>query len=432
MKIKKTLPYKILYKLLKNIINAVKDCTKDLLVSHDLKAFGQHIRYYLSDKPAINKMKYDPPAIKENRIFFETGDSFSDNGRALFEYMIEKGYNEKYEIIWLVREPEKYKQYQYKNVKFVGSHYNNIDKRRKECFEYAYSSRYIIFTTAVNWIKVIRKNQVLINLWHGCGYKANKGGRKVLFDYCLVPGEIFIKTKATFFGVPEKKLLPLGYPRYDLMLKGSEKAKNYAEQLKSNASADKMILWMPTYRNSESVRLNETTLDENAFNIPLLVEPEDLKKLDEYCREKKILIVIKRHYLQIPYDFGEDVLTNIVYIQNDDLFEHDVQLYEFIHYADAMVSDYSSVSVDYILLDKPIGYTLDDYDAYTSSRGWAFKNPLEYMPGHHMYSLDDMKLFIDDIYNGKDKYKEKRNNVKSVMHKYTDNFSQRVLDTFEI
>lgn len=432
MRIKESQLYKKLHKVFSRIFKGIKQCMLDLFANGGFISFIEQVCFFIVDASVIRRLKYSPPEVKDNRILFETGDDFSDNGRALFEYMIENGYNEKYEIIWLVRNPKDYKSYRYKNVKFVGSHYNRIDKRKKECFEYAYSSRYIIFTTAVNWMKVIRKNQLLINLWHGCGYKANKGDRKVLFDYCLVPGEIFVKTKAVFFGVPEKKLLTLGYPRYDLMLRGSEKAEKYVEQLKNESDTEKMILWMPTYRSSPRVRLNETTLDENAFNIPLLAKKKDLRVLDNFCREKKILIVIKRHYLQTPYDFGDNPLTNIVYVQDDDLFKHDVQLYEFIHYADALVSDYSSVSVDYILLNKPIGYTLDDFDAYTSSRGFAFDNPLDYMPGHHMYSLNDFKGFIDDVCAGNDKYKEARNNVKGVMHKYDSNFCQRVIDTFGI
>ncbi len=37
-----------------------------------------------------------------------------------------------------------------------------------------------------------------------------------------------------------------------------------------------------------------------------------------------------------------------------------------------LVSDYSSVAIDYLLLDRPLGFTLDDYEAYTESRGWVF------------------------------------------------------------
>ena len=145
-----------------------------------------------------------------------------------------------------------------------------------------------------------------------------------------------------------------------------------------------------------------------------------------------ILIVIKKHYLQVPYDFGENVLTNIVYLENRDLADNGLQLYEFINCSDALVSDYSSVAIDYLLLDRPLGFTLDDYEAYTESRGWVFDDPLEYMPGEHMYNMQDFENFILDIKNGKDNYKEQRASVRAKTHNVCDNYCQRVLDYFNI
>ena len=144
------------------------------------------------------------------------------------------------------------------------------------------------------------------------------------------------------------------------------------------------------------------------------------------------MVVIMKHYLQVPYDFGENVLTNIVYLENRDLADNGLQLYEFINCSDALVSDYSSVAIDYLLLDRPLGFTLDDYKAYTESRGWVFDDPLEYMPGEHMYNMQDFENFILDIKNGKDNYKEQRASVRAKTHNVCDNYCQRVLDYFNI
>ena len=61
----------------------------------------------------LKRLKKFPPALVENRMLFETNDDFTDNGRALFDYLIENGYNKKYEMVWLVHDPSKYKEYQY-------------------------------------------------------------------------------------------------------------------------------------------------------------------------------------------------------------------------------------------------------------------------------------------------------------------------------
>ena len=210
------------------------------------------VTYGLYDNRKIRRLKKFPPALVENRMLFETNDDFTDNGRALFDYLIEKGYNKKYEIVWLVHEPSKYKEYQFENVKFVQNFKNGSTIRRAEAYKYALTSKYIFYTQAFNWIGMSRRNQLFIDLWHGCGYKANKNGRKVFFDYCLVPGDIFIKTKMEFFGCTSKKLLSFGYPRYDMMLKGSERADEYKKKLLKETDSEKLILWMPTYRHASS------------------------------------------------------------------------------------------------------------------------------------------------------------------------------------
>ena len=40
------------------------------------------------------------------------------------------------------------------------------------------------------------------------------------------------------------------------------------------------------------------------------------------------------------------------------------KLYELIGISDGLLSDYSSVAVDYLLLDRPLGYVLADYNIY--------------------------------------------------------------------
>lgn len=396
-----------------------------------LRSLGDELVNFFYDAPRIKHLKKFPPALVENRMLFETNDDFTDNGRALFDYLIANGYNKKYEIIWLVHDPEKYKEYAVENVKFVKNYKKHAVIRTAVSHKYALTSKYIFYTQAFNWIGMSRRNQLFIDLWHGCGYKANKAGRKVFFDYVLVPGEVFVETKKEFFQCSSKKILSLGYPRYDMMLKGSEAARAYKEKLLNETASQKMILWMPTYRHASSERLNEETLN-NEFNIPIVDDADKLLELNDFCRENGILLVIKKHYLQVPYDFGENVLTNIIYLENKDLAANGLQLYEFINCSDALVSDYSSVAIDYLLLDRPLGFTLDDYEAYTESRGWVFEDPLEYMPGSHIYTMEEFKDFILDIRDERDAYVEKRAEVRAKTHNVCDNYCQRVLDYFEI
>ena len=77
----------------------------------------------------------------------------------------------------------------------------------------------------------------------------------------------------------------------------------------------------------------------------------------------------------------EEQLTCVQFIQESDLEMAGIQLYELLGQTDALMTDYSSVAVDYMLCDKPIAFLLEDYEAYRKNRGFVFEDPLQYMPG---------------------------------------------------
>lgn len=99
--------------------------------------------YVIYDRWKIHRLKKFPPALHPNRMLFETNDDFTDNGRALFDYLVENGYNQKYELVWLVHDPKKYEKYQASNVKFVQSFKKGSTIRRAIAYRYALTSGYI-------------------------------------------------------------------------------------------------------------------------------------------------------------------------------------------------------------------------------------------------------------------------------------------------
>ena len=73
-----------------------------------------------------------------------------------------------------------------------------------------------------------------------------------------------------------------------------------------------------------------------------------------------------------------------------------------------MIGDYSGVSLQYLLTDRPQAYVVPDIDDYAKNRGFVFENPEDYMGGHIVKTKDEFVQFIKDFAEGKDIYKEKR------------------------
>ena len=126
-------------------------------------------------------------------------------------------------------------------------------------------------------------------------------------------------------------------------------------------------------------------------------------------------------------------LSNIIYLTNNDLEINNIQLYQLIGITDALLTDYSSVSLDYLLTDKPIGYLLNNFTSFQNGRGFAYHNPLEYMPGEHIYTFQDLIQFINNIAHGIDEYKERRKIVNDYVNKHQDDKNcERVVKYFNI
>ena len=85
-----------------------------------------------------------------------------------------------------------------------------------------------------------------------------------------------------------------------------------------------------------------------------------------------------------------------------------------------------------MLLDRPIGYILEDFEDYKDANGFLFQDPLEYMPGEHIYQLKELEQFFLHVADGTDTFKQERTKVREKTHNETEDYCKRILDQFEI
>lgn len=363
-----------------------------------------------------------------NLIMFESVPDMSDNARILFEYLSKN--RPQYKFVWVVEDVEKFKTFSSSRVRFVpvkSRWYSGIPIK---AFILALKSKYIFYTHLPPLEGVSRRHeQIVVNLWHGCGYKASGRASNenvgAPFDYVLVPGEIFVDTKQKFFGCRRDQILPIGYPRYDLMMTDNKRAQYFIKALKG--MCDKLILWMPTFRKTGNGQYPEEKI-KREFDLPVLESLDDMRRLDKTCSASGIMLCIKRHPFQTKYNEEKVQFKNIKFIDDDDFVKANVQLYSIFRYTNALISDYSSVAVDYLLVNKPIGFILDDFNQYQNSRGFAFDNPLDYMPGSHIFNFNQLCKFISEISEQKDLYADNREKLLPLMHCQTSNYCKKITE----
>lgn len=379
-----------------------------------LETFWVDLIYTWYDEKKIEKLKKIPPKVIEDRILFETRTDFDGEGKIFYDYLISRGYNKKYEIIWLVKNPEKFKKYERENVRFVRSHIKYDKKcRNAKSYKYMLSSHYIFYDHSVNWIAMTRKNQIFVDLWHGCDYALDTAVKRIFFDHCLTPGENFNLPLKELFGCTMRKMLPIGYPHYDEVIQDTPEALKQKENILQKSGSSKLLLWFP----SEEKKLRT----------------EEIKYLDHLCEIKGVHLLVNAMISE--YDSESELLkwsrdnhvklANISQYTKKDLKKNGLDIYKLLHVTDALISDYSSYMVDFLLLDRPMAV---DVIKLNEQKKWVFNDYPDFMPGKKLYSFDDICTFVEEIAEGKDDNASERRQIADRIFDRCDNYCQRIAD----
>ncbi len=380
----------------------------------------------------------------ENVIIFRSGPQasayvkgmdFADNARALFEYMLTAGYNEQYQLIWLVKNPQEFDKWQnYKNVDFLSFDWSVSDNReeRDRYFKTLCLAKFIFFTDAYGFARNCRPDQTRIQLWHGCGFKTrvNFVRCEKRYEYTTVISDTYSKIHQEVYGLRADQMLVTGYAKQDWLF---HPVRDWQEKL-GIAKAQKYIFWLPTFRIAKAGldNLNEYDI-KGQTGLPIVSTYEELSHLDGLLQSLDIMLVLKLHPFQDKDKIGRVDMGNIAVLDNEQLADLDIQINQLLGNADALISDYSSAAVDYMLLDRPIGFTLDDVEEYAESRGFVFPNIREWLPGKELFSFEDFCSFVREIGADVDSTREKRKMLKEKMHRYGDgNNCKRIVEALRI
>ena len=126
---------------------------------------------------------------------------------------------------------------------------------------------------------------------------------------------------------------------------------------------------------------------ESETGLPIVNSKEKMDYLNTVLSEKNIVLIVKLHPFQDRAMVHCDDYSNIHLIENEDLVAWDIPINRLLGQADALISDYSSAAVDFMLLDRPIAFMLEDIEEYEKSRGFVFENIRECFLGKRFFLL---------------------------------------------
>ncbi len=310
--------------------------------------------------------------IKKNRISLinDLSYSYGDNLKYICEYLIKRHPN-KFEIVFPLKNK---KEIRHSDTKI-------IIPGPKTIFTFYYLLTSHVLVTNVGGISYLplRKNQLVINTWHGGGPYKKTGidtSHNLLFSYdmrisankthyILSSCDIFTKKECKALLFPRDKCLNIGSPRNDMMFQKGLNIKQKVYSFYGIQSNKKIALYAPTFRNKD----NKVLLNRTAASTDLTYEAI-LSALEK--RWGGDWILAQRFHPKLK-NIRQETTCNCVIN-----FSSYPDMQELLYVADIVISDYSSLMWDFSLTGRPCFILSDDIEEYSRSRG--FYIPIEKWP----------------------------------------------------
>jgi CDP-glycerol glycerophosphotransferase len=265
------------------------------------------------------------------------------------------------------------------------------------------------------------RKKVFINTWHGTPIKsiffADLGETKEDLERIvrmntktsafLVASDLEARLIERCFKIDPNKLCYLGHPRNDILLKNNNQRK-LPVIVKNLPEYQTIILYCPTYRR-----------DAPTTFFPF--NDLDVKHLNCFLKKNKILLLVRGHvysrYSEKPF-FSKRIIDFSFEVLND--------VNEILPEVDLLVTDYSSIYIDYLLLDRPCIFIPYDLENYKRKRGLL----LDYnawTPGRKVVTYRQFVVAVEEILSGVDLYKGRRQELIKQFHCFqTENSCEKV------
>ena len=325
------------------------------------------------------------------------------NNEYLFNYLAENNIND-FEYYFYTKDIKVYNE--------LNSKYPNkiIYPYTLKAFIVILKAKIIVLTSGYDDLSPfpLLSDKVIINLWHGIpmkniGYKSTKNVNKYFrlfaksINYYTVSSNFDKEIIKEAFEFTDDNIAITGLQTNDYL------NKDHSHVLKENdyLNNHKVILYAPTFRETGMSFLNFSEL------LPVKELNALLEKHDAYF--------LYRSHFNTSDEQSLEQFTRIKSASTD-IFPTAQPL---LFYSDILISDYSGIFFDYLLMDRPIIFYNYDIESYRTHRG-LIMNYEENTPGPKVNNQSDLLNAIEEYLINPDKDKEFREEIKKKFHKYED------------
>ena len=302
-------------------------------------------------KPFIRRALYHFPVCREKIVFLNyDGKGYGDNSKYIAEEILRR--NLPYKLVWLVRRDA-----------FVPEPIRKVGLLGNRGFYELSTAKVIVNNCKSNLPADFRKkkNQFYLQTWHGdfalkfiekeietvlsASYLASTKADSAITDAVVTGSRSFSTIVKDSFWLPEKcAILEYGVPRNDLYFRG-EAFKADLKKRMGFSVEDRILLYAPTFRDK-----GET----DCYNL-------DFERLhDALCRKTggswKVVVRLHPNITRLAgrFHYGNSIVNGSTYPDQQEL----------CMVSDCLITDYSSIMGDFLLMRKPVFLYVPDLERY--------------------------------------------------------------------
>ncbi|NLM97166.1 MAG: hypothetical protein GX175_06110, partial [Halanaerobiaceae bacterium] len=275
------------------------------------------------------------------------------------------------------------------------------------------------------------KEQTSVELWHGFPLKGLGNSSKVnvedlefvseqwnSIDIIASYSYLYNVVMSSSFWINSNKFYITGMPRNDFLFNSNGK-EILSDLLEISLENEKVIFLVPTFR--ESVYQNKSNKFKAWYEILGIRIFQD-SKLNDFLTANNMKLILKLHPFEEKLflnNLDEDN-NNIFILKNKLLEDKTIDLYEILNAADLLITDYSSVYFDYLLLNRPIIFIPFDFEEYRKIRGFLLEPYDLWTPGPKVFNQADLEKEILKSLDNINYYQNEREYICNFIHYYKD------------
>ena len=332
------------------------------------------------------------------------GIFFDDNAKTIYKFLRA---HKQYNVYWCYSSKRKY------SLSETGEDRSVKIGSIKGYFLY-YSAKFVIYShsnsTDIAPVadKFFFQHPFRVHISHGVEGLKRTAGKIVEADMYTCTSFFEQNIKNSDWKIPLKNTAVTGIARFD----------NYAIEAVDKKSMNK-ILYLPTWRDWDYSSSSEEFKQTESYKA--IVNFLRNKDLARFLKDRNVIIYVRLHPFVSQFIQNFTSVSNNIRITNTDISELIVNM-------DVLITDYSSIAVDFFYLKKPVIFYQYDQAKFLKLRG-SYLNYKNELFGELCRNEDSLMTALNLVLSQQsDNYSELRN--KLFTFNDHDN-SQRIIDSIE-